>query len=88
MATRLHGLNIQKYGSAAGVRGECKNFRASGIALFHPHGWAMAHAVVLQPSHCHLTWQGFSRLGAATLPITLPISITAHSLRGTSPFFK
>lgn len=70
------------------MRGECKNFRASGVSLFHPHGWVVAHAIVLQPGHCHLTWQGFSRLGAATLPIILPISIAAHSLGGTSPLSK
>lgn len=45
----------------------------------------MAHAVVLQPGHCHLTWQGFSRLGAAILPIILPIGTTAYSLCGIAP---
>lgn len=33
------------------------NFRASAVSLFHPRGWVVAHAIVLQPSHCNLTWK-------------------------------
>ena len=66
------------------MRGECKNFGASGISLLHPCGQVMAHTGVLQPCRCHLPWQGFPRQGAAAQH---PAHCPAHRHRCPQPLW-